>query len=160
MAQMQLPLFPEGTNLINANVGFTSKDTKVTYFYGHLPIYSHSVDDIVSFKVITSQMYISGSVKQAEICRAFGVTPISLKRNVKIFREKGLAGFLQKRRTRGAAVLTSSVLASIQEYFDSGYSIVETAKKLELKSDTIRKAIKAGKLHFPEKKTNNHRSAL
>ncbi|MES0447195.1 MAG: hypothetical protein ABUJ92_11680 [Desulfobacterales bacterium] len=156
MAQMQLPIFPEGSSLINANVAFTSKDNKVTYFYGHLPIFSHSVDDIVSFKVITSQMYVNGSVKQAEICRAFGVTPISLKRNVKIFREKGVAGFFEKRRTRGAGVLTTSVLASIQEHFYSGCSIVEAAKKLDLNTDTLRKAIKAGKLHFPEKKTTNH----
>ena len=152
MAQMQLPIFPEGSNLINANVAFTRKNNKVTYFYGHLPIFSHSVDDIVSFKIITSQMYVNGSVKQAEICRAFGVTPISMKRNVKIFQEKGVSGFFEKRRTRGAGVLTPSVLASVQEYFDSGYGIVETANKLDLHADTLRKAIKAGKLHFPGKK--------
>lgn len=150
---MQLPLFPEGTTLINANVGFVRKDSKVTYFYGHLPIFSHNIDDIASFKLITSQMYVNGSAKQAEICRAFGVTPMSMKRSVKIYRTKGAAGFFEKRRTRGAGVLIPPVLAQVQELLDEGAQVSQAAAQLKLRPDTIRKAIKAGRLHLPLKKT-------
>lgn len=153
MPQMQLPLFPEGMTLINANVGFTRKDGTITYFYGHLPIFRHDIDDIQSFKLITSQLYINGSARQADICRAFGVTPLSLKRSVKLYRAKGAVGFFEKRRTRGAGVLTPSVQARVQELLDGGAPIARVAKELELRADTIRKAIKAEKLHLPSKKT-------
>ena len=152
MPQLQLPLFPKGTNLINANLGFMRKDNTVTYIYGNLPVFSHDVDDLKSFRMITSQLYVNGSATQAEICRAFGVSKISMKRSVKLYREKGIAGFFQEPRRRGAAVLTPAVLEDVQKSLDSGLSIPETARKLSLKADTLRKAVRAGKLHISQKK--------
>ena len=46
--------------------------------------------------MFTSQLYINGSASQAEICRAFGVSKISVLRSVKLYREKGMAGFLPR----------------------------------------------------------------
>ena len=37
--QMQLPLFPEWTTEINANLAFIKKENQVTYSYWHLPIH-------------------------------------------------------------------------------------------------------------------------
>lgn len=102
--------------------------------------------------MISSQLYVNGSATQAEICRAFGVSKISVKRSVKLYREKGIAGFFEKPRRRGPAVLTPPVLEKVQECFDSGLSIPETSRKLSLKADTLRKAVRAGKLHLPQKK--------
>jgi transposase len=157
MAQMQLPIFPVGVNQINANVGFAREDDTIIYFYGHLPIFRHQVSDMVNFRLITSQLHVDGNVKQADICRAFGVTPISVKRSVKIYREKGPAGFFEKPRRRGPAVLTKPVLAKIQDLLDEGMELPEIAHKLDLLADTIRKAVKAGKLHKPQKKMTRHR---
>jgi hypothetical protein len=53
---------------------------------------------------------------QAADDRAFGVTSISVKRSVKLYREKGTRGFYAPRVTRGAAVLVDSVVAQIEEY--------------------------------------------
>jgi hypothetical protein len=47
---------------------------------------------------------VSGYAKQSEFIRAFGVTSISVKRSVKLYREKGARGFYAPRVTRGAAV--------------------------------------------------------
>lgn len=152
MPQLQLPIFPEGTTLINANIGFVRKGNTVTYLYGSLPVFSHDVDDVKSFRMITSQLYVNGSASQADICRAFGVTAISMKRSVKIYREKGMAGFFQEPRRRGPAVLTPPVVEKVQECLDSGLSIPETAKKLSLKADTLRKAVRSGRLHLPSQK--------
>jgi transposase-like protein len=152
MPQLQLPIFPEGTNLINANLGFMKKDDTITYIYGNLPIFCHDVDDLKSFRMITSQLYVNGSATQAEICRAFGVSKISVKRSVKLYREKGVAGFYAPPKRRGPAVLTPEVLDKVQELLDQGMSISETARKLSLKADTLRKAVQAGKLHIVSKK--------
>lgn len=45
-------------------------------------------------RMITCQLYVNGSASQAELCRVFGVSKISMLRSVKLYREKGMAGFL------------------------------------------------------------------
>lgn len=139
--------------MINANVGFIRKDNTVTYVYGSLPIFSHDVDDLKTFRMFSSQLYINGSASQAEICRAFGVSRISVKRSVKLYREQGMAGFFAEPKRRGPAVLTPAVLENVQDLLDQDYSISEVAGKLDLKADTLRKAVYAGKLHTPQKKS-------
>ncbi len=153
MPQLQLPIFPDGMTMINANLGFMTQDKSVTYIYGSLPIFSHDVDDLKTFRMFTSQLYINGSASQAEICRAFGVSRISVKRSVKLYREKGIAGFFEKPKRRGPAVLTPQVLGKVQTMLDAEHSIPEIARKLDLKADTLHKAVRAGKLHKPQKKT-------
>ena len=152
MPQLQLPIFPEGTTLINANLGFSRKDDTITYIYGSLPVFMHDVNDIRSFRMITSQFYVNGSAKQSEICRAFGVSTISVKRYVKLYRKKGIAGFFEEPGRRGPAVLKPPVLKKAQELLDSDHEITAVAEELGLKYDTLRKAIKSGKLHKPIKK--------
>ncbi len=144
--------------MINANLGVMTRDGSVTYIYGSLPIFSHAVDDLKTFRMITSQLYVNGSAKQADICRAFGVSRISMKRSVKIYREKGIAGFFEKPRQRGPAVLTPPVLAKVQSMLDPEESIQEIARELGLKADTLRKAVSSGKLHKAQKNSNCRQS--
>ncbi len=152
MPQIQLPIFPEGVIQINNNLGVIRDADTVTYIYGSLPVFSHHVDDKKTFKMFTSQLYVNGSAKQAEICRAFGISKNSMKRWVKIYREKGAAGFFEQPKRRGPAVLTPSVVEEVQKLLDNGQSIPDIARKLNLKADTLRKALSAGKLLQPEKK--------
>jgi transposase-like protein len=152
MPQLQLPFFPAGMTLINANVGFHLEEGTITYFYGNLPVFRHEVDDHRSFRMITSQLYINGSVKQAEICRAFGIPAINVKRSVKVYRDKGIAGFFEEPRRRGAAVLTQPVIVEVQRYLDQGKEITEIAVLMDLLADTLHKAVRSGRLHKPKKK--------
>jgi len=153
MPQLQLPIFPKGMTMITANLGVTIRDGAVTYIYGNLPIFSHHVDDIITFRMITSQLYVNGSATQAEICQAFGVSRISVKRSVKLYREKGIAGFYEEPHRRGPAVLTPDVFSKVQDMLDDEQSIPGIARELDLKANTLRKAVSAGKLHKPQKKT-------
>jgi len=152
MPQLQLPIFPPGTTLINQNLGFIRHDNTVTYIYGSLPVFSHDVDDLKAFRMYSSQLYVNGSATQAEICRAFGISKISIKRSVKLYREKGMAGFFAEPNRRGPAVLTPPIIEQIQGLLDEGWTIPQIAKELSLKADTLRKAVQAGKLHKPQKK--------
>lgn len=153
MPQLQLPIFDQGMTLINNKLGYKREGNRLTYFYGNMPVFMHDVDDRRSFRMITSQFYVTGSAKQSEICRAFGVSPISVKRYVKLYREKGIAGFFEPPRRRGAAVLTLAMLREVQGFLDEGLEIGEIARELDLLADTLRKALRAGKLHKPLKKT-------
>ncbi len=149
MAQLLLPIFPEGTMLINQQVGFSRQDGRITYFVPGAPIFEHDAPDRASFRLITSQLYTHGHAEQAEIARAFGVTPLSVKRAVKEFREHGAESFFQPRAGRGPAVLTQAVVAQVQQRLDQRQSVSEVAQALGLKVDTLRKAVRAGKLHRP-----------
>ncbi len=75
-----------------------------------------------------------------------------MKRSVKLYREKGTKGFYVPRVTRGAAVLVDSVVAQIEELLAGGASEAEVARKLELKLNTLQKAIRAGRVRMPAKK--------
>jgi len=48
-----------------------------------LPVFTHTVADTASVKMIVSQFYLNGAAKQAQIVRAFGINPLALKRWVK-----------------------------------------------------------------------------
>ena len=98
-------------------------------------------------------MIATGRDKQMDIVRAFGVSSISVKRSVKKYREGGAAAFFQAPRTRGAKVLTQEVLQQAQEYLNQGYSKAEVAKRLEIKPNTLNKAIRSKRLTEPVKKT-------
>lgn len=152
MPQGQLPLFPPGFTEITPVLAFKREDGKVTYFNGLMPVFVHETDDEPSFRMITAQFCANGFVKQAQIARAFGVTPISVKRSVKRYRKEGPAGFYRKRKTRGAAVLTPDVLEAAQQLFDQEFTIAEVAQQLDIKSNTLSKAVKGGHLRTRVKK--------
>ena len=57
--------------------------------------------------------------------------------------------------TRGAAVLVDSVVAQIEELLAAGASEAAVAKKLELKLNTLQKAIRAGRIRMPAKKKSS-----
>ena len=155
MAQLQLPFFPVGATQVTQDLAFEKRDGQVTYFYGSLPVFFHAETDLASFKMITAQFYLSGYVKQMDIVRAFGVTPISVKRAVKRFQEEGPQGFYTEKNTRGATVLTPDVLQQAQQLLDSGLEPYEVADQLSIKRDTLSKAIRAKRLHKTVKK-NSH----
>ena len=152
MPQMHLPFFPDGVEHITSELAVEKKDGRVTYFNGHMPVFIHAEDDIATFRMITAQFCINGNAKQAEISRAFGVTPISVKRAVKLYREKGVSGFYEEPNRRGAAVLTDEVLKQAQDLLNEGLETSEVAEELAVKSNTLAKAIRAGRLHKPSKK--------
>ena len=154
MPQLQLPIFPDGVTYITNQLAFKKEDGQVTYFNGIMPVFSHAESDIATFRMITSQFCATGHVKQSDIIRAFGVTSISVKRSVKIYREKGPKGFYAPRVTRGPAVLVEDVVSEIEGRLAGGASPAEVAKTLGVKLNTIQKAMREGRIHAPIKKNS------
>jgi hypothetical protein len=84
---------------INVSLAFEKNEHgQVFYFNGGTPVFSHAQSDSASFKMITAPFCVTGTTKQVEIIRAFGVTAISVKRAVKRavkrYREQGQKAFL------------------------------------------------------------------
>lgn len=152
MPQMQMPIFPPDSVEINNILSFKKENGTITYFNGSMPVFSHAEADLKSFRMIMSQFYINGNATQAELARAFGVTKINIKRAVKLYREKGVNGFYAPRTPRGATVLTPAVLSDVQSRLDDGESISDIALDLELKKNTLSKAVQEGRLRNASKK--------
>lgn len=156
MPQIQMPLFPQGTTELTGDLAFEVRDGRVTYFYGHLPVFTHDEKDVRTFRMITSQFIVNGAVKQSQIIKAFGLPAVTVKRYVKLYRTKGTAGFFQEPRHRGPAVLTEDILKQAQRLLDDGMGRSAAASQVGIKPNTLAKAIRAGRLHEREKKL--HRS--
>ena len=153
MPQLHLPLFPSGSTEITATLSFCQEDNTVTYFHCGMPVFSHDKDDRASFRLIAAQLHVTSGARQAELARAFGIPKISVKRAVKLYRASGAAGFFAQRVGRGAAVLTEPVLLQAQSQLDDGQAPRAVAAVLDIKADTLLKAIRAGRLRMPLKKT-------
>lgn len=152
MAQLQLPVFPEGVTHLSRDLGVICREGRVSYFYGTLPVFAHAAKDLKSFRMFTSQLYLEGKVKQSTLVRVFGVSAISIKRAVKLYEQAGAGGFWRPRPTRGPSVLTSEVLRQAQEQLDGGRSLQEVAAALGVKYDTLSKAVRDGRLRETLKK--------
>ena len=55
--------------------------------------------------------------------------------------------------------LTESVLKKVQSYLDEGLSAKEISEKMDIKQNTLEKAIRAGRLHQGIKKKNKKKTA-
>lgn len=148
MPQMVLPIFPKDITYINHSLAFCRKDGEIWYFYeGPNPIFTHNETDMQTFRMIVSQFYITGKASQSEIIKAFAIPPVTLKRSVKLYREEGPAGFYKPVvRIRGAAILTTDVIGKVEALLANGEKLKKIAEKLDIKYDTLYRAVKTGKI--------------
>jgi len=148
------PIFDKGLTVINGLLAFEcSEDDTVTYYHGVMPVFSHNKNDIKTFRMICAQFYINGNASQADIAKATGIPSITLKRAVKTYRKEGPKGFYQEPKRGGPRVLKPDVIEQAEKLFAEGKDVSEVAKELDLKKDTLQKAIKRGKV---KKKLSSH----
>jgi hypothetical protein len=145
-------MFPADVTEINEVVSFAKRAGTVYYFNGPMPVFSHPEQDRASVRMFSSQLVVNGHCTQAEVVRALGISAISMKRYVKQYRQAGAAGFFQSRRARQPRVLTPAVVQKAPELIQAGRGRNEVAREVGLKSDTLRKAIKGGRIVEPLKK--------
>jgi len=143
---MQLPIFPPHSTLITSELAFLERDGRVWYFNGSLPVLSHAVEDVASFRLHTSQFIANGLASQGQISRAFGVPLISVKRACRTLREKGPKGFFVPHERQKGHKLTPEKLGKVQDLLNAGWEVTQIAAEVEVLGNTIHKAIRAGRL--------------
>ncbi len=148
MPQMFLPIFAEAVVHINQELAYKKQGTRIYYFNGHeMPLFAHDEKDVQSFRMIMSQFYVNGNATQSEIIKTFGLPAITIKRAVKLFREQGPAGFyVSQQPTRKPRVLKPEIINKIQRLLDDDVDIKEISKKLDVKLDTLQKALRDGRV--------------
>ena len=147
MPQLQLPIFPAGSKEINRDVAVQSKDGRVAYFHGHMPVFQHDEKSVKSFRFFTSQMIDAGTVKAREVADGFGVPLSTVKRYVKLYREQGAEGFFERReRQRSETKLNAEIKEQAQQLLEEGKSVAEVGRSLNVLPTTLHKAIKSQRL--------------
>ena len=148
-------IFPAGSVEINRELACRVEGEQVVYFNGHLPIFAHAKSDLASFRLFTSQLIVQGSATQGHVARAFGVPLVAIKRATKLYRERGPAGFFVSGPRREGSKLNAEKLEQARALLVQGHPLVVVSAQTGVLSDTLRKAIKAGRLPAV-KKTATH----
>ena len=94
---------------------------------------------------------VHGGAMQSDIIRMFGVTPISVERSVKTYRQKRPKLFSALRVTRGSAVLLNGVVTQVEHRLADGVMAAAVTEELGVKPNTLQKAIRAGRIRTPIK---------
>lgn len=152
MPQVQLPIFPAGSVEINEALACRVEGEQVVYFNGHLPVFMHAKSDLASFRLFTSQLIVQGSATQGHISKAFGVPLVAIKRGTKLYRQRGAAGFFVPRRRREGSRLNAARLEQARALILQGEPLPVVSRQTGVLSDTLRKAIAAGRLPGIKKK--------
>ena len=152
MPQVQLPLFPAGTTQLNESLAVECRGGQVTYYNGHLPVFTHAEEDLASFRLFTSQLVVNGSASPGDIRRAFGVPKIAVQRAVDKYRRGGAGAFFVPPKARTGRKLTPAVLVAVQAQLDQGESVPAISAASGVLANTIHKALRAGRLRAGVKK--------
>lgn len=153
MPQVQLPVFSSGTSPITSELGFERQGQQVVYFNGHLPVFSHDVEDLKTFRYFSSQLIYNGTASQSQIANAFQVPLITVKRYYRLFREQGAPSFFHPPTRQHGHRLTPERLVEVQALLDQGLSVSEISRRTGLLATTLRKAIQQGRLKASKKKS-------
>lgn len=152
MPQLQLPIFPAGAKCITNEIAAECRDKQVVYLYGSLPVFQHAEGDLQSFRLITSQLIDMGAVRQVDIVNAFGVPLPTVKRYLKLLRDRGSKAFFAEPKRRSASVLRGEARQLAERLIEEGRSVPEVAQASGVKANTLHKAIRAGRLPAVKKK--------
>jgi len=146
MPQVQLPVFPAGSVEINRDLACRTEDDQVIYYNGHLPVFTHAKSDLASFRLFTSQLIVQGSATQGHVAKAFGVPLVAIKRATKLYRERGAAGFFVSKARREGSRLNAERLEQARALLMQGHPLAVVSRQTGVLTDTLRKAIDAGRL--------------
>ncbi len=145
--QMQLPIFPGTTKLINSSVRIFEKDDFVYYLHNGSPVHVHNKDDINTYRFVTATLIVNHSCSATQLSEVFGVNTINFYRYAKRLREGGADAFFKPNDSRGQThKMTSHKIKQAQECLNQGFSQSKTAKTLQISESAIRYHINKGTL--------------
>lgn len=145
--QMQLPIFPQTTKLINASVGFFEKDSFVYYLHNGSPIYCHDKNDLNSYRFIVANLITTNLCTATELSLALGVSNRNMQRYAKTLRVKSAKWFFNRPdKQYDAHKLTPEKLLEAQGLLDASIPVLSVAKQLGVTEGAIRYHIKQGSI--------------
>ena len=97
MTLKNLPVFPDSLTPVTELLEFCREGDSVVYFFKNMPVFTHAVQDIVTFHMITAQFCVKGHATEEDIVRAFGVEAEGVRLAVELYSVMGVDGFYPTR---------------------------------------------------------------
>jgi transposase len=145
--QMQLPIFPSTTKLINSNVGLFEKDGFVYYLHNGSPIFCHDKNDLNNYRYILANMVVSRLCSPMELAKVLGISNRNIQRYAKTLREKGTEWFFHKEGKKGDAhKLTEDLLKEAQSMLDRHEPVLRIARQLGVTEGALRYHLRQGSI--------------
>ena len=145
--QKILPLIPYGASVISNYLSVINEKGQWTYYHACFPIFSHSENDIRTFRMITSSFLCQGICRNVDIERIFNVSKTSVIRNKNKFEREGPDSFFKEKKTGGSGrIITKKIISKAEELLFQGFTRTETAEKLGVKYSTLSKAVQDGRI--------------
>jgi DNA-binding CsgD family transcriptional regulator len=145
--QLILPIFPRNTKFISSKLGVFEQDGMVHYLANGLPVYTHPIDNIHSFRFITCNFIELGLCKASEVARCFGIPENSVSHQLKIYRKEGANAFFSRNKNdKKSHKLHGELLYRVQRGLDKGQSNNSIAQKEGISESAIRYALGTGTL--------------
>jgi DNA-binding transcriptional MerR regulator len=143
--QMQLPIFPSTTKLINNTLGVRKQDDMVYYLHNGSPILCHQQQDLNNYRYIMANLVENRLCTIKELSEALGVNRRNVERYVKSLREKGPDWFFNRKEQRGSChKLTDDKLAEAERLINEFYSVIDVARMLGVTEGALRYHMKKG----------------
>lgn len=144
--QMQLPLFPSSTKLINATLGFRKDDEEmVFYLHNGSPILCHHASDLNNYRYICASLIENKLCTIKELSEALGVGRRNIERYVSSLRKKGPGWFFHREEKRGDCYkLDEEKLQQAEQWINEFYTVADVARMLGVTEGALRYHIKKG----------------
>lgn len=145
--QMQLPIFPRSTKLINNSLGFRKQDDMVYYLHNGSPIFCHSENDLNNYRYILANLVENRLCTARELSEALGINKRNVERYLATLRNKGSAWFFNRQEKRGDCYkLNKEMLQEAQYLIDEFYTVADTARLLGVTEGALRYHMKKGRI--------------
>jgi transposase len=145
--QMQLPLFPVATKLINPTLGFYKENGFVYYLHNGSPIYCHKEGDIKGYRYICGNLVYNRLCTAPELAKAFGVNKRNIERYAKVLKDNGTDYYFHKVDRRGEChKMTQEKMDRAQELLYQGKPQLAIANELGVSESSIRYHLRNGNL--------------
>lgn len=145
--QMQWPIFPKNTKMINSSVGFYTKDDFVFYLHNGSPIFCHARDQLNSYRFILANLTKLGLCSCTDLSTALGINVKNVQRYKQALETNGSEWFFNREDNRGQChKFTGEKLQEAQNLLNNGYSQKSVATFLGVSEGAVRYHLRNGAL--------------
>lgn len=147
--QFRLALRPEGAVDINDTVSRLDGAERVAYFAAGVPLFSHAKQDMAGARVATAQIAALGLATPTELASSLKIGRATIYRRQDRLEEAGVAGLVgEKTGPKGGHRFKGDRVTQAQALLDAGKAQREVARVVGVGENTIRNAIRRGRLHL------------
>jgi len=144
-----VPLLPKDAQEVGESLAILHDEetNRIVFFNAGGPIFSCRQDDRTGLRLAAVIVIEQGLATSTAVSAALSVHRTTLFRDRRKFKERGVAGLVEKRRgPKGPHALTPQVQRRAQQMLDRGESIRGTAASVGVSNRGLRHAIKRGLL--------------